>query len=320
MEQAFQAFLNEWQPMLLNPQKRLFWGYLLSALVIALLWLKFFRGLRFKQCLRAVFVRESWLSASARADYLLGLINSMLMPVLASRLIGKTAIAYFIFELLHDLLGGRPLFQAHPFVIAVSFTLFLFLFDDFARYLVHRLLHQIPILWSFHKVHHSATALNPVTVLRAHPVEGILFSLRSALVQGICIAVFFFFFGDQVTLIMVLGAGLFNFTFNILGSNLRHSPIPIGYWKPLERVLMSPGQHHIHHSTATEHIDRNFGVALSLWDYCFGTFCYSEPDRQLTFGLKQTVSKPHSLLQLYWGPFAELISKLPIPRFMETVK
>ncbi|MEC7230725.1 MAG: sterol desaturase family protein, partial [Verrucomicrobiota bacterium] len=49
------------------------------------------------------------------------------------------------------------------------FYLFLFILDDFARYWLHRWLHAIPLLWSFHKVHHSASTLNPFTVFRTHP-------------------------------------------------------------------------------------------------------------------------------------------------------
>ena len=109
---------------------------------------------------------------------------------------------------------------------------------------------EIPVLWAFHKVHHSATALNPLTVFRTHPIESIVFSLRGALVQGICIAVFVFFFGGQVQLVTVFGAGILNFLFNALGANLRHSHIPIGFWKPVEYVFISPAQHQIHHSTA----------------------------------------------------------------------
>nr|WP_216092588.1 sterol desaturase family protein [Candidatus Marithrix sp. Canyon 246] len=48
----------------------------------------------------------------------------------------------------------------------VLFTLSLFIFSDLTRYLLHRLLHSIPILWEFHKVHHSAKVLNPFTFYR----------------------------------------------------------------------------------------------------------------------------------------------------------
>ncbi|MGD8349265.1 MAG: sterol desaturase family protein [Gammaproteobacteria bacterium] len=304
MEQVFQLF-GDWLPTVVDPRKRLFAGYLLSALVIALLWLRYAQGLKLRDCWARIFARDAWWSASARADYGVAILNSVLMTLLAPRLLGHAAVAYAVFGGLHLLVDGRALIAAPGWAIAAGFTLSLFVVDDFARYWVHRLLHRIPLLWAFHKVHHGATALNPVTVMRTHPVEMLLFSLRSALVYGACIGSFFFFFGDQVTLLTVLGAGVFNFAFNLLGSNLRHSPVAIGFWKPLEKIFMSPAQHQVHHSTAPEHRDRNFGVALSLWDHCFGTLRHSEPDRKLEYGLGSGESAAHGLRSLYLAPFAE---------------
>ena len=59
-------------------------------------------------------------------------------------------------------------------------------------------MHKWPILWALHKVHHSATVLTPMTVFRTHPLEGIIFSLRSSLTQAISISSFVFLFGDVV--------------------------------------------------------------------------------------------------------------------------
>ena len=318
MDQVSQ-FLGEWLPAVFDPRKRLFAGYLLSSLAIALLWLRYSRGLRLRQCWSRIFSRHTWWSPSARADYGVAILNSALMTLLAPRLLGHTAVAYAVFEGMHLLVDGRVLIDLPGWAIAGSFTLCLFVVDDFARYLVHRLMHRVPLLWAFHKVHHGATALNPVTVLRAHPVETILFSLRSALVYGVCIGLFFFFFAERLTLFTVLGAGVFNFVFNMLGSNLRHSPIALGFWKPVEKIFMSPAQHQVHHSTAREHHDRNFGVALSLWDYCFGTFHHSEPDRVLEFGLGADGPAAHGLRSLYLTPFSEAARMLlkPFPRFRE---
>ena len=69
---------------------------------------------------------------------------------------------------------------------------------------------------------------------------------------------------------------------------------------------MSPAQHHIHHSTAEEHIDRNFGVALSVWDWIFGTLCHSKTGEQLNYGLSGTkLTNPYTLKSLYFDPFQE---------------
>lgn len=306
-EQAAQLFFSDWLAAFFNPQKRIFWGYLLSALVIALLWLVLFKRTGFINSLKQVFSPVSWLSKSARADYLLMIINGVVMTFLSPRLLGKAAVAALLFAWLHDLFDGRALIAADVSaeMIAVAFTLFLFVFDDFARYWLHRWLHTSAFLWSFHKVHHSATTLNPFTVFRTHPVEAVLFTLRSALVQGVSVALFIYFFGDKVTLVTVLGASVFTFLFNLLGSNLRHSPVPIAYWNWIEKLFISPAQHHIHHSYAPEHIDKNFGVVFSIWDLWFGSHCYSQKDQKLSYGLKNSQVYQHSLLSLYIYPFRD---------------
>lgn len=307
IEQAIGSYVDELTSAFFDPQKRVFWGYLASACMIALLWLTCFKRRSLSQAFGRIFDRASWLSRSAFADYRLMMINSAVMLVLSPRLLSQLAISILVFEWMHGVFGGRPgpLLAGPDWAVMVSFTACLFVLDDFARYVVHRLLHRIPVLWSFHKVHHTATSLNPMTVFRTHPVEGIVFVLRGAVVHGSCIGVFVFFFGEQVTLATVFGAAVFNFAFNALGANLRHSHIPLGFWKPVERIFISPAQHQIHHSMARRHIDRNFGAALAIWDVMFRTHCFSEPDEVLRFGVKGATSRAHTLPALYWQPFRD---------------
>ena len=311
-EQAVQLFFSDWLTAFFNPQKRVFWGYLVSALMIGFLWLVIYKRINLISSLKLIFSPIVWLSKSARADYLLMIINGVIMTFLSPRLLGKATIATLLFTWLHELFDGRALIGANTSaeVIAIAFTLFLFVFDDFARYWLHRWLHTSALLWSFHKVHHSATTLNPLTVFRSHPVEAVLFTLRSALVQGISVAAFIYFFGDKVTLVTVLGASLFTFIFNLLGSNLRHSPVSISYWDWLERIFMSPAQHHIHHSYAPEHIDKNFGVVFSFWDLWFSSHCFSKKEQVLSYGLNNAHKSnaqedKHNLLSLYFLPFKD---------------
>jgi len=302
-----QDMLTDWSGAFLDPRKRLFWGYLGSALLIALLWMILHKRDHPHLAFRKIFARDVWCSESARADYRVFLINSVLMSSILPRLLGHAAVATFCFSMLHEIFAGRPslLSDVPASVIAFAFTLVLFVVDDLARYVVHRMLHAVPVLWAFHKVHHSATRLNPMTVLRTHPVEAIVFAVRGALVQGICIGVFVFFFGEKVSLIMVLGANALKFAFNALGANLRHSEVPIRYWPWFENILLSPAQHQIHHSIEPRHHDRNFGVALACWDRWFGTHCHSESDQSLRYGLGNSSANPNSLYSLYVLPFNE---------------
>lgn len=290
-----------------DPGKRLFLGYLASSALIAVVWLVFIRGRALRPACARLFERRSWWSRSARADYRVMAINAAVMMLVSPRLLGQLGVSIAVFEWLHGAFEGRPAPGVLPdWGVALLFTLILFVVDDLSRYVVHRLLHRVPWLWAFHKVHHTATALNPLTVYRTHPVEGVLFVLRGALVHGSCTGVFVFFFGAQVTLATVLGASVFSVAFNALGANLRHSHIHLGFWRPVERLFISPAQHQLHHSIARRHHDRNFGAALALWDWLGGTHCYSGTETNLRFGVAgETGSKAHTLGSLYVRPLVE---------------
>ena len=195
------------------------------------------------------------------------------MSVLSPLLITQLAIATAIFYYLHSVSWlDAGILDNTPVVLIVSlFTIFHFILEDFSKYIVHRLMHKWPVLWALHKVHHSATCLTPMTVFRTHPLEGVIFSIRGSLTQAISISLFVFFFGSNVDIATILGANIFIFAFNVAGSNLRHSHIDISYWKWLERLIISPAQHQVHHSALKQHHDKNFGASLALWDWLFGS-------------------------------------------------
>ena len=296
-----------------DPTKRVFWGYLLLSVFVAFVWLRWFKRKDSKQAFFTIFSRKVWWSQSAKADYAIFLINKLSFLFIAPLIITQLAVATWLFEYLHELLGYRIIIgdEWPKWIIVTLFTLTYFLLDDFSRFYVHKLLHEVPALWLFHKTHHSARTLTPITVFRTHPVEGIIFALRSVLVQGILIALFVFFFGPKADLYTVLGVGLFAFLFNTLGANLRHSHIGIGYPDWLERFLISPVQHQIHHSTDPQHFDKNYGVILAIWDRLFNSLVVSTRGQLLAFGLSREEKKgEQNLLFIYFAPFKELSSLL----------
>lgn len=312
IETTFQLFITGWLDFFVNPQKRVFWLYLLTAFGIGFIYL-YAKKRSLPSTVKQLFDHSSWWSASAKADYKILILNSLLMVVLSPRLLSKSVIAFAVFHGLIEWIPEQAFLQGvlNTWQISLLFTASLFIIDDFFRYWIHRWLHTVTFLWPFHRVHHTATGLNFFTVFRTHPVEAVLFSLRSAVVQGGMVGLFFFLFGDQVSLLMVLGANMFNFAFNLLGSNLRHSPVALPYPNWLERYLMSPAQHHIHHSAAIEHRDTNFGVVFSCWDRWFGSFCHSTNDAELRYGLHQEADQTeHQLYQIYLAPFLVAFKRL----------
>jgi len=299
-----QSWFSELTSLVSQGSKRVFLGYLLSAAILAIIWLMWQRKLNFMAAVGWLFRRETWWSRSSKSDYRLMLLNQPLMLLLSPLLLSKLVLATSIFYSLSDWVV-RPLWSSDisAFWVSVLFTTCLFVVDDASRYYLHRLMHRWPALWAFHRVNHTAESLTPFTVFRTHPVEGVLFGLRSALVQGFLIGVFVFLFYDRVTLLSVLGANVFTAALNLLGSNLRHSPVPISYGKTLESWLISPAQHQIHHSQAREHWNKNFGAFIAVWDRLGNTLEYGSNTQDLTYGLRHQKPQEHQLVTLYWQPF-----------------
>ena len=291
-----------------NPEKRIFLGYVAGAIVLATLFYVLTAPGRWRQALSDAFGRKVWWSSSSKADYKVLLINQAILMGVLPRLLSKLAVATVIFEGLHIWMNGRTLIwpDAPPWAIGALFTLTLFVLDDLAKYLTHRLLHRWPMLWCFHKVHHSAETLTPLTVYRTHPIEGVIFALRGILVQGSVVAIFIFFFGNRAELVTILGANAILFVFNVAGSNLRHSHVWISYGRWIERILISPAQHQIHHSIAPEHYDKNFGAVLAIWDWIGGSLCLAGRQKPVAFGVtKEDMPVPHGLKSLYIVPIID---------------
>jgi sterol desaturase/sphingolipid hydroxylase (fatty acid hydroxylase superfamily) len=306
MIEFFGQFIDELASTFLSPTKRVFVGYLASALLLGFAWLWFVQRQSFSVISQTLFSRKLWLSSSAKTDYLLWVGNKVIMALLSPLLLGQMVLAGFLFESLHHIASPQAAEDWPVWLVVTLFTLVLFLLDDASRYLLHRWLHHSPTLWQFHRVHHTATKLTPFTIFRSHPVEGVLFSLRSALVQGFCIGVFVFFFGSSVDLVTIFGINVLLFLFNTLGANLRHSPVSIPYPKSVEKWLISPAQHQLHHSTDPDHFNINYGVVLSVWDRVGGTLHHSERDRVLDYGIKLKGEKVNDpILKVYILPFQD---------------
>tara|TARA_B000000475_G_scaffold14685_1_gene12569 strand:- start:256 stop:1266 length:1011 start_codon:yes stop_codon:yes gene_type:complete len=293
----------------IDPKKRVFLFYILISILIATAWFMINKKLSLKKTLIKIFDKKIFFSKSAKSDYKIFLINQLIMMIISPFLITQLTIAtalYFYFHTIDWLSAGMFVGIAKIYII-LSFTIFQFTIDDFSKYIVHRFMHKWPVLWALHKVHHSATVLTPMTVFRTHPLEGIIFSLRSAITQAIGISLFFYLFGNLVSLYTIVGVNVFVFVFNILGSNLRHSHIGIRYWKWLEYIFISPAQHQLHHSVAFEHHDKNFGAALAVWDWLFGSLHHSVEFETLHLGIKKDQKETtHNLRNLYFDPINEI--------------
>ncbi|MDA7948408.1 MAG: sterol desaturase family protein [Hyphomicrobiaceae bacterium] len=294
-----------------EPKKRIFVGYLLLSIVIAFSWLMFIKRFTISNALARIFDGKIFFSRSAIADYKIFAINRVISSIISPLLVTQLTIATGIYFALHnqDFIPSGYYSDVSKTAVVAMFSVALFIVDDFTKYLIHRWMHRMPLLWAIHKIHHSAETLTPVTVYRVHPLEGVLYATRSAVAQAVALSVFFFLFGNSVSLATVVGVNVLVFVFHVTGSNLRHSHIDISYWPWLEHIFISPSQHQLHHSVAEEHFDKNFGAALAVWDWLFGSLHLSEKDqdRNLVFGLDASErTSATDLRTMYLTPFVEI--------------
>lgn len=296
----------------LNPDERVHVVYLASALVLALtvLWWRQRRaGWGLTAALRELFAMRIWWHTSARLDYTLFLLNPLISAVLLAGGLTMVPVALAVSNWMQDR-GVTASLELPAWQVTALFTLALFVMDDFTRYWLHRALHRVPALWALHRLHHSAEVLTPITVYRMHPLESVLYSLRMVLTQGLVVGVFFHLFGMRLSAWEVAGANLFTYAFNTAGANLRHSHVWISWGPWLERVIISPAQHQIHHSDNPAHFDRNFGSFLAVWDALFGSLVLARGQRVTGFGLGTGEPGHTSVLQAWWWPLRDSLRTL----------
>lgn len=146
------------------------------------------------------------------------------------------------------LLTGRPL--------ALQLVVYL-LVSDLLQWLVHNLLHRVPWLWQFHKVHHSIHHMDWAGSFRFHWMELVVY--RSLLYVPLL-----WLGGDPGPLLAVA-------IFATVWGHYNHAnlDLPLG---PLGYLFNSPRMHLWHHDSSSEGgTAKNFGIVLSLWDWLFGT-------------------------------------------------
>ncbi|MFN3138082.1 MAG: sterol desaturase family protein [Allomuricauda sp.] len=163
--------------------------------------------------------------------------------------------------------------------------LLFFVVLDFVQWFTHVLLHRYPVLWEFHKVHHSVKEMGFAAHLRFHWMENILYKPLKTL--GV----------------MVLGgfepeqAYIVHFAAIAIG-HFNHANIKLTYG-PLKYILNNPVMHLYHHAYTIPKGSHgvNFGISLSIWDYIFRTNYIPESGGQIELGFPGDETLPKG----FWG-------------------
>jgi len=159
---------------------------------------------------------------------------------------------------------------ALPFWIAGIAT---FLLMDYAYWWWHWANHMLPFFWRFHNVHHTDLDLDVSTATRFHFFEMIFSAGFLALVvvafgiEPVTLLVFFIVFE---------GATLFHH------SNWR---LPIGLERVLNRIIVTPRMHGIHHSIVQRETNSNWGTIFCWWDNLHHTLRRDIQQEEIVIGV-----------------------------------
>jgi sterol desaturase/sphingolipid hydroxylase (fatty acid hydroxylase superfamily) len=185
---------------------------------------------------------------------------------------------------------------------------------DFVAFYLHYLQHKIPILWEFHKVHHSPEVMHPLSNYREHPVDNIAYAVGTGGAYGIMMGLSVRFLGYLPSMPEIVGVPVILFLFNIAGYNMRHSHIWLRWPGRLSMIFPSPAHHHVHHSCHPDHLDKNFAFVFPVWDVLFKTYHMPKDGKDVKFGLYGQDSSDYSTCwRLYYIPFRNLFRKARQP-------
>ena len=148
-----------------------------------------------------------------------------------------------------------------------------FLLLDYTNYLWHILNHKIPLLWRFHLVHHTDHDLDITTAFRFHFGE----LIGSVFFRGAAV----FLIGVSPAIVLVYEI-IFEAATQFHHSNMR---LPFRFEKILNKLIVTPRMHGIHHSVVQNERDSNYSVIFSFWDRIHKTFTLTKQQQELVIGV-----------------------------------
>jgi sterol desaturase/sphingolipid hydroxylase (fatty acid hydroxylase superfamily) len=264
---------------------------LFAALAVAALffaWQRFKRGrrIRLRTIARALFPRRILAHRSNQADIFYLFFNVFVFSlVFGWAILSYQFISNGIIAGLVALIGPVTPSTLSPYLTRAIITVMLFLAYELGYWFNHWLSHKVPFLWEFHKVHHTAEVLTPLTNFRVHPVYTWIFANILAFSAALANGLGNYMFGDTAYQYALSDTNIILVLFIHAYVHLQHSHMWISFRGLAGRVFVSPAHHQVHHSADPKHFNKNFGSCLALWDWMFGTLYIPAKEREpLVFG------------------------------------
>ncbi|WP_040247426.1 sterol desaturase family protein [Psychroserpens mesophilus] len=266
-----------------------YWNYLKNEILLQTNWDNYFYGLIIISIVvwlleiafpwrknQALFRKDFWL------DTFYMFFNFFLLNLIVFIALSNTVAALF-----NDVLGlvglsvsSFQIFDVDDLPRWLGLFIF-FIISDFVQWNTHRLLHRIPMLWNFHKVHHSVKEMGFAAHLRYHWMEPVVY--KSLLY--IPIAIIGGFDAQDVAIV---------YFFTIAIGHLNHANLGWDYGL-LKYIFNNPKMHIWHHAKKLPSHVRfgvNYGLTLSIWDYIFKTDYVPHDGRDIELGFEEDEKFP----------------------------
>lgn len=163
----------------------------------------------------------------------------------------------------------------------------LLLMGHITFYVAHYYSHKIPLLWQFHRVHHSSLTLDSFSTSRFHVFDKALFAAPYLMLVT-------YFQPDPALIFLYI-------SFRDFWGRYSHGNIKDAHW--LGYFMSNPKFHRWHHSNHPEAIDKNFSAEFNFMDYMFGTAYYPKERIPDKFG-EQDYS--NNIIVQHYRPFVEI--------------
>lgn len=195
----------------------------------------------------------SWRNRHFFENMKLAIISLVLFAVAGSFIIslarGCQDIHFGLFNIFQSM-------KNNPLIIIASLFAY-----DLVNYGIHRAYHSIDALWSIHRVHHIDPYIDVSSAFRFHPLETV------------------FRLAVQITAVGILGIPPLTLAIYAVlvaaclcwsHANIKHKDEKWWFW--MDKLIVMPDVHRVHHSKARRHHDKNYGIAFVIWDRLLGTY------------------------------------------------
>ena len=177
----------------------------------------------------------------------------------------------------------------------------LFVLEDFAFYIEHRVDHYCRLFWAVHLTHHSSEEFNLTTGFRSsvlQPVYRFVYFIPIALMGFHPLDIVFMYSITQ--------------TYGILVHTQYIKKMPAWF----EAIFVTPAHHRVHHASNIRYLDKNMGMCLIIWDKMFGTFQDEVHEDPIVYGLTKPLENPDNPLNHVtheWkGMISDMKKKIPL--------